>query len=169
MMSRSVSQLNIAGRGRRHGIRRITIRQHALTAFIIFIVPFFSMGAAAQSTMSSANLSFTSLEMCSDSSYNMSKYGSEDVLAPCILYDIRDFSHSDPDFVSDSIDADNTSEITLVQVTPSDCNNHRDGAATAVKLLNANNDGMGIAIGYYQDHYVKFRLVSIVGGNTKKH
>jgi hypothetical protein len=167
MMSRSVLQLNIAGRGRRHGIRRITIRQHALTAFIIFIVPFFSMGAAAQSTMSSANLSFTSLEMCSDSSYNMSKYGSEDVLAPCILYDIRDFSHSDPDFVSDSIDADNTSEITLVQVTPSDCNNHRDGAATAVKLLNANNDGMGIAIGYYQDHYVKFRLVSIVGGNTK--
>ena len=166
-MSRSILQ-RIAGRGRKDGIRRIAILQHALAAFIIFIVPLISMGAAAQSTTPSANLSFASLEMCSDSSYDMSKYGSEDVLAPCILYDIRDFPHSDPDFVSEAVDdVDRTSEITLVQVTPSNCHNHRDGAATAVKLLNANNDGMGIPIGYYQDHYVKFRLVSIVGGNAK--
>jgi hypothetical protein len=166
-MSRSILQ-HIAGRGRKHGIRRLAVLQHALAAFTILIVPFFSMGAAAQSTTPSANISFASLEMCSDSSYDMSKYGSEDVLAPCILYDIRDFSHSDPAFVPEAVDVvDRTSEITLVQVTPSNCHNHRDGAATAVKFLNADNDGMGIPIGYYQDHYVKFRLVSIVGGNAK--
>ena len=136
------------------------------------------MSAAGQSTPSSTTFSFSSLEMCSDSSYSLSKYGPENTLEPCILYDIRGGFYSDSDFATEVMDeeineginhtiVDRTSEITLVQVTPSNCHNHRDGAATAVRLLNGNNNGMGIPIGYFEDHYVKFRLISIVGGNSR--
>jgi hypothetical protein len=130
-----------------------------MAALIVFVALSFSTGVAAQSTEPSTNITFASLERCSDSSFNMSKYGAEDVLPPCIVHDIYD-----PDFVSE---ANRTSEITLVQVTPSGCHNHRDGAVTAVKKLNADSDGMGTPVGYLKDHYVKFRLVSIVGGNLK--
>jgi len=166
----------VAGRGRQHhGIPTIFIRRHAFMAMILSF--FFSIGASAYSTAPSANLTFGSLEPCSNSSYTMSKYTKDDSLEPCILYDIRDFSARDLVFeliASNLVGIANdngisndttTSEITMVQVTPSRCHNHRDGAATAVKLLNANNNGRGTSIGFYGGHYVKFRLVSIVAGN----
>ena len=161
---------------RRVGLVTITICQ------CILILSNFIMSADGQSRLSPTNFSYSSLEMCSglssNLSYSLSKYQSGDVLEPCILYDIRDKSFSDPDFAMEalhvgynrSIDGgvlDRTSEITLVQVTPSNCHNHRDGAATAIRLLNANNNDTGIPIGYFEDHYVKFRLISIVGGNSK--
>jgi len=159
---------------RQRGIPTIFL-QNVVTTMFIFITSLLLTSVSSQSDMSPENLSFGSLEACSDSSYTMSRFGPEDVLAPCILYDIRDFSHSNSDLSLELIDVDleaiegtssnRTSEITLVQVTPSSCHNHRDGAATAVKLMNANHDGKGIPIGYNQDFYVKFRLISIVGGN----
>uniref|UniRef100_A0A7S4K6M6 G-protein coupled receptors family 3 profile domain-containing protein n=1 Tax=Odontella aurita TaxID=265563 RepID=A0A7S4K6M6_9STRA len=107
-----------------------------------------------------SNYDFPTLDECSESSLALSKYGPEDELTPCILQSIRDFDNN-----VDSTFNDNTSEITLVQVTPSICHNHRDGAVTSVRLLNQDNGGKGIAIGYNRHHYVKFRLISIVGGN----
>lgn len=124
------------------------------TRILFFALSCLSVNVAAQS----ANLTFSSLEACPDGSLALSKYGADDVLEPCLLYDIRDFSEATADNV--------TSEIAIVQVTPSHCNNHRDGAVTATNALNANNDGKGTAIGYFKDHYVKFRLISIVAGNT---
>mmetsp|Transcript_42994 Transcript_42994/g.103963 ORF Transcript_42994/g.103963 Transcript_42994/m.103963 type:complete len:1227 (+) Transcript_42994:445-4125(+) len=78
-------------------------------------------------------------------------------------------------------------EIPIVQVTPSGCNNHRDGAMTGVEILNADNDNRGVAIGYTPafplgddisgpsssttttqvpaSHFAQFRLVSVVAGN----
>jgi hypothetical protein len=56
--------------------------------------------------------------------------------------------------------------ITVIQVTPHQCSNHRDGAPTAVDLLNSQNDGRGPAIGYRKDHYVQFRFVAVVAGST---
>ena len=44
--------------------------------------------------------------------------------------------------------------VTMVQVTPAQSRNHRDGAYTAVQKLNADNDGKGVAIGFKQDYYV---------------
>ena len=123
----------------------------------------------------SQNISFTDLASCSESSLVLSTYGPDDILEPCILYDIQDYVSSTTTDAKSllfdiSVDAandvnNNTSEVTLVQATPSNCHNHRDGAVTSVKLLNADNDGKGMAIGHMNDHYVKFRLISIVGGN----
>lgn len=125
----------------------------------------------------SQNISFSDLASCSESSLVLSTYGPDDILEPCILYDIQDYvSSTTTDAksllfdISAALDAandvnNNTSEVTLVQATPSNCHNHRDGAVTSVKLLNADNDGKGMAIGHMNDHYVKFRLISIVGGN----
>ena len=54
----------------------------------------------------------------------------------------------------------------LVQITPSICHNHRDGANTAASKLNNDNNGKGVAIGHYGTTYIKFRLISIIGGNN---
>jgi hypothetical protein len=90
-------------------------------------------------------------------------------------------------------DSQNTTifTISMVQVTPSSCNNHRDGAVTGVKALNSDNNHQGIAIGYQRgteqgeeispsdpssstadsehssssSQFVQFRLVSVVAGN----
>ncbi len=147
-----VSSMNcITGLGGRYGIPNSASRWQTLSMTIFLLVlSSLSIGAAADET-----LTFSSLEKCTDSSFELSKYGAEDELSPCVLYDEQDFPG----------DNNATSEITLVQVTPSFCHNHRDGAVTAVKLLNSRNDGLGTPIGYLQDHYVKFRLVSIVAGN----
>jgi hypothetical protein len=145
------------------------------------------LNVAAQSSTTLQNVTFSSLNRCPVSSLSMSKYGPEDALDPCIVYDIRDSmfetelsSLLNAPSISKMVDAmglresinndeneDTISEITLVQVTPSLCNNHRDGATVSVRKMNAANDGKGMAIGYNRDHYVKFRLISIVGGNNK--
>ena len=55
----------------------------------------------------------------------------------------------------------------MVQVTPANnCQDARDGATTSVELLNALNDGNGMAIGFNQDYHVQFRLVSLIAGNA---
>jgi hypothetical protein len=200
-------------RGRCRGGRHLRI---IVVCFITLLFSIQTSMGTAQELSTNTNMSFSSIDMCSDSSYNMSTYGPDDIVEPCILYDIRDSifgadsaaardpqqtaldlelslmnvptisamiaatTSTDTTTNSDGVatsesrsdnDDDNTStsEITLVQITPSNCNNHRDGAVTAVKLLNANNDGNGTSIGYNRDkhNYIKFRLISIVGGNAK--
>ena len=64
-------------------------------------------------------ISFSTLPTCTESSLTIAGYGAEDVMDACLLYDIQDDMKS-----SNNID-DKTTEVALVQVTPSNCNNHR--------------------------------------------
>ncbi|KAL7535580.1 hypothetical protein ACHAWF_005205 [Thalassiosira exigua] len=98
------------------------------------------------------------LGSCADLSHQIS-YGADVELAPCVLYDVQPTPPSSPE--------EDFAEVTLVQVTPSICHNHRDGAKTALHFLNGNNSGRGTWIGYEgANTYVKFRWVSIVSGNN---
>ena len=93
---------------------------------------------------------FQDLLPCPLSSLEMSDLRPHDVLEPCMLYDVS------------PVDIDNsTSVIPLVQVTPSNCANHRDGAFAAVQKMNE----AGVPIGFQEDHRVMFSLTSVVAGN----
>jgi len=176
--------------------------------------PYAPLSDAARAVLGDVG-SFADLRPCGATSAELAKYGPDDVLAPCLLYDIRDYDPGSDDGESlrrrrdeardgeaydGRVDSDSTTsqrdsarslssegvaEVALVQVTPSNCNNHRDGAATSVKLLNSSNGGKGFEVGYRSlagvaanvltgmfntsggggDRSVKLRLVSIVGGN----
>lgn len=104
------------------------------------------------------NYTYEDLQPCSLNTVEISKLGSEDSIEPCIIFDVQQDTPL-------NIFEEKSSRIAFVQVTPSNCGNHRDGAATGVQFLNADNDGKGITIGFYQDHYVNFHLVSVVAGN----
>jgi len=106
------------------------------------------------------NFTYTSLQKCALSSWELNKQGSKDAVEPCILYDIESKDSS-------NVPGHESSVITIVQVTPSSCFNHRDGAVTGVQKMNSDNDGKGIVIGFNNDHYVRFRLVSAVAGNNR--
>jgi hypothetical protein len=109
------------------------------------------------------NYIFADLESCALSTTELAALGPEDELEPCIVFEIIP--------VAPLIEQDvhnttlSSSLITMVQVTPSNCNNHRDGPTTAINFLNADNDGRGVAIGFKEDHYVQFHFVSAVAGN----
>eukprot|EP00984_Skeletonema_dohrnii_P029715 scaffold20560_cov93-Skeletonema_dohrnii-CCMP3373.AAC.3 len=113
-------------------------------------------------------LSNLNLPPCPATSYEISQYGPETPLSACILYDLNPLN-DDALFVNSTNAADEPSsftEVGLVQVTPSGCHNHRDGANTAISKLNNDNDGRGVAIGHFGTSYIKFRLISIIGGNN---
>jgi len=69
-----------------------------------------------------STLSFSTLPTCTESSLTIAGYGAEDVMDACLLYDIQD--DDDMKLPSSNVD-DKTTEVALVQVTPSNCNNHR--------------------------------------------
>mmetsp|Transcript_13530 Transcript_13530/g.22205 ORF Transcript_13530/g.22205 Transcript_13530/m.22205 type:complete len:954 (-) Transcript_13530:19-2880(-) len=101
-------------------------------------------------------LSNLNLSPCAATSYEISQYGADTPLSACILYDLNPPNDDNGSFT----------EVGLVQVTPSICHNHRDGANTAVSKLNNDNNGKGVAIGFSGTTYIKFRLISIIGGNS---
>ena len=82
-------------------------------------------------------LSNLNLPPCPATSYEISQYGPETPLSACILYDLNPRS-DDALFVNSTINSTNATdepsftEVGLVQVTPSGCHNHRDGANTAI-------------------------------------
>jgi hypothetical protein len=131
-------------------------------------------------TTSSTALAFDMFPSCNRTSLELSQVSSEDIIEPCLLYDIHvDHHHDNHDGdVNDAININSnstgatatstnttTTEIVLVQVTPSTCRDHRDGAATAVQKL---NHYQGVEIGFYQRDFVTFRLVSVVAGNPSQ-
>jgi hypothetical protein len=88
----------------------------------------------------------------------IAQLGPDDDLEPCIIFDVKPNEFA--------VRPENkSSTIALVQVTPSNCGNHRAGAVTGVQSLNANNGAKGVAIGFQQDHFVSFHLVSVIAGN----
>ena len=96
---------------------------------------------------------------CTLTSLELSDLGSSDPLDPCLLYD-----EGPGDDGGAAVPAQ---VVTLVQVTPNICKNHRDGAVAAVRALNAANGGEGIPVGTASgSSSVQFRLVSAVAGNS---
>lgn len=105
------------------------------------------------------NYSYADLSACALSTIEMAKLGPEDYLEPCVVFDVH------PSQNSLFVKTNRTYVIPMVQVTPSNCGDHRDGAVTGVQTLNDDNDGRGVDIGFQRDHYVNFHLVSVVAGN----
>lgn len=140
-----------------------------------------------------SSLRFESLPSCSLTSLEFSKLPSGVSVEPCILYDIQppptpavtktnEGERNNTIFTNSTTNDNNTATtststttirtsstiITTVQVTPVGCAPHRDGAVTAARVLNADNDQKGVAIGFGPDvagAFVQFRHVSIIAGN----
>ena len=102
---------------------------------------------------------FASLRPCAYTSLELSKLDASVNVEPCILADVQ------PDQNTTTNNNRTAALITSVQVTPVNCAPHRDGAITAARILNADHDGRGVAIGFFQDTFVQFRHVSVVAGN----
>ncbi|KAI2496009.1 hypothetical protein MHU86_18482 [Fragilaria crotonensis] len=113
---------------------------------------------------SSMSLSYNDLKPCNLSSVEMSSLDPSVIVVPCIAWDVGPYNNTND---NDSMSNVSISSplITVIQVTPPQCSNHRDGAPTAVELLNSQNNGRGPAIGSKKDHYVQFRFVAVVAGS----
>ncbi|CAB9531508.1 acid type B receptor subunit 1 (Partial), partial [Seminavis robusta] len=116
------------------------------------------MGLVVMASSSSASGTTTpllaSLPSCSHSTYELTKLPTEEAIevSPCVIANIK----PEP--------SENTTIIPLVHVTPTSCGTGRDGAVTGVKVINA---GRGVPIGFAQDHFVKFHLVSVTAGSSR--
>lgn len=86
------------------------------------------------------------------------------VMVPCIAWDVGPNTNTNSNESMSTVSV-SSPIVTVIQVTPPQCANHRDGAPTAVELLNSQNDGRGPAIGYKKDHYVQFRFIAVVAGS----
>ena len=110
--------------------------------------------------------SLQSIPRCDLSSKELSELNHTTRIGPCTLYDIDPiagaFSNSSN---SSNSSGDNTapfgnttSVLTLVQVTPHYCRDHRDGTVAGVEHLNADNGGRGLQVGYFKDHHVSVTM-----------
>ncbi|CAJ1964634.1 unnamed protein product [Cylindrotheca closterium] len=114
------------------------------------------------------NFTYSELQPCPMGSFELATQGPKDVVKPCILYDVQPPNVSNSNATSSNNNSHgNTTTIAIVQVTPSSCSNHRDGAVIRVQKMNAENNGKGWVIGFNSDHYLQFRLVSVVAGNDR--
>ena len=102
---------------------------------------------AAEEDRPFSSATFDSLSPCTMTSLELSDLDSESQIDPCIVYDVV------PPALEGE-DGAKTTDISIVQVTPTGCKDHRDGAVTAVEKMNADNGGKGYAIGANGDHYV---------------
>lgn len=84
------------------------------------------------------------IPQCTQTSLELAQLSATEDVGSCVLYDI------DP---PTSV-AHKSAKITMIQVTPSSCNDHRDGMVTGVRALNEDNKEKGVAIGYNEDHHV---------------
>ncbi|CAB9511865.1 Gamma-aminobutyric acid (GABA) B receptor [Seminavis robusta] len=101
---------------------------------------------------------FDQFPQCNRTTQEMIALDADVQVEPCILFDIA------PQRLQ--IIPYRTQIITIVQVTPAtSCRDARDGATTSVELLNQQNDGRGIAIGFQKDYHIQLRFVSLIAGN----
>ncbi|KAG7359051.1 hypothetical protein IV203_015640 [Nitzschia inconspicua] len=160
---------------------------------MMFVVVFLSvLSAVSSEEQPQRDYTYEDLRPCTMSSQEIGTLGPNDDLEPCIIYEVL------PTFLEDQLQGqllhpkeplsgkyNLTSVISMVQVTPSYCFNHRDGAPTGVQFLNRDNNGRGVAIGFAsvtadieendgdnqellqqdQRHYLQFHFVSVVAGN----
>jgi hypothetical protein len=92
---------------------------------------------------------YNTLKPCTLTSLELSLLGPSDPMDQgCILYDEKP---STP-----SADA---ALITVIQVSPSGCKEQRDGALIATRMMNTDNGGKGVSVGFFDDHYVSMHSV----------
>eukprot|EP00934_Nitzschia_sp_Nitz4_P002197 Nitzschia sp. Nitz4//scaffold242_size29646//5712//8904//NITZ4_008047-RA/size29646-processed-gene-0.10-mRNA-1//1//CDS//3329543803//2197//frame0 len=116
----------------------------------------------ASTTASYKNYSYEDLLPCTLSTVELTDISQTYDLEPCVIF------HIDPstDPSTNELPSNATrSIIPLVQVTPSGCGEWRDGPIVGLSKLNEANDGLGVPVGYHQEHFVQFSLVSLVAGN----
>lgn len=104
------------------------------------------------------NYTFADLKPCSLDTVEISKLAPDDDLEPCIIAEVYPFQ-------TIGLSENQTTVLSMVQVTPSNCGNHRDGSVTGVQSINGDNGGKGIAVGFNKDHFVQFYFVGVVAGN----
>ena len=116
-------------------------------------------------TTSYRNYTYSSLPKCTLSTYELSQLGPTDALEPCVVHEVRPYQwvpststaggNGDEDFSSGGRNNGNDesySVIPVVQVTPSSCQNHRDGTVTGVEMINSDSNSKGIPIGFQKNH-----------------
>lgn len=106
------------------------------------------------------SINFEDLDACELDTQELGDADSKTEVNSCILYDTN--PTIDEDY------ANRTSVITVVGVFASMCHIHRDGAVVAVDKINKDNNGKGAKIGYNGDHYVKFRFIVGIAGNSRQ-
>ena len=102
---------------------------------------------------------FENLQSCSLSTLEIYNLESNETMDPCVLYDVG------PNAKNNGTVASYDLLVTHVMVTSSNCRDHRDGAVVAIDKLNEDNEGKGLAIGFNENFFVGFRLISVVAGN----
>mmetsp|Transcript_4208 Transcript_4208/g.6153 ORF Transcript_4208/g.6153 Transcript_4208/m.6153 type:complete len:975 (-) Transcript_4208:117-3041(-) len=139
---------------------RYKLHQALLIYFFVVFVPSWSSAedlTTPAPTLEEREFTYSDLQPCALSSVELHKKNqAEDYVEPCIIADVQP-----PENQSNNRSA----IITIIQVTRTSCGPWRDGSIIAVDKLNNDNDGKGVAIGFQNDFYVQFRLVSIVSGN----
>eukprot|EP00521_Asterionellopsis_glacialis_P009047 CAMPEP_0195283310 /NCGR_PEP_ID=MMETSP0707-20130614/1897_1 /TAXON_ID=33640 /ORGANISM="Asterionellopsis glacialis, Strain CCMP134" /LENGTH=975 /DNA_ID=CAMNT_0040342455 /DNA_START=118 /DNA_END=3045 /DNA_ORIENTATION=- len=136
------------------------LQQALLIYFIIVFVPSWSSAENLTTpvpTTVEREFNYSDLKECELSSVELHKKGEvNEYVEPCIVEDIHP---------SVNETTNRSAIITIIQVTRTTCGPWRDGSIIGVQKLNEANNGTGVAIGFQNDYYVKFRLVSIVSGN----
>lgn len=141
-----------------------------VTVVVFWVVPEICQGQP--SLLQPRPYSFNDLLACDTPSVELSAADRTTPIDPCILYDTYpgidalSTTSSNTNSINNSSETEtSTTTIVVVGVFNSAAGIHRDGGLVAAKKLNEDNDGRGAAIGYYGDHYVKFRLVVGIAGN----
>jgi hypothetical protein len=150
--------------------------------FLMLMLLLSGLSIYSAQTETLKNYTYQDLKPCLMPSPQLGELGPDDDMEPCVIYEVF------PTFFEDELQYQilqpkgpiygtygDTSVISMVQVTPSNCFNHRDGVPTGVKLLNQDNNGKGVAIGFSSynndqssdttSHHVQFHFVSVVAGN----
>jgi len=145
-------------------VYHLITRSHRCWVFVLLLRCWFFPLTSAQQAQTAAPQQYRiqDLQPCSLSTVDLTQLGPNDVLDPCIMFEIRPVRGGG---ATSAVESNTTSLIPLVQVTPSNCGNQRDGAVTAVQKMNADTSGKGVPIGFYEDHFVQFTLTSVIAGN----
>jgi hypothetical protein len=130
-------------RRRKHGSAGFVASKSALVMPMLLLLVLLLQRIVAQSL--EGIYDYNTLEACTLTSLELSLLlGSSDPMDQgCILYDEKP-----------SIPSDTAALITMIQVSPSSCKEQRDGALIATRMLNEDNGGKGVAVGFFEDHYV---------------
>jgi len=122
-----------------------------------------------QSNKTDKPYSFEDLSQCEMTLADLREADRTTQIEPCIFYDtLPELLLPLQSNTTSATAFDNvTTIITVIGVFNSAADMHRDGGMVAIQKLNQDNYGRGAAIGYYRDHYVKFRFVVGIAGNRE--
>lgn len=125
--------------------------------------PAISKTRAVTDSSITRNWTIADLSPCTLRSVELRRLTNTENIDPCIL---ADTGRNNDDNHANKSATDSDLVVTLLHLTNHNCANHRDGTWTAVAALNAANQGRGVPVGYFENRYAQFRLVTIFVGNS---